>query len=165
MLIFNLLISSLIQIILFSALPFIWWFIKKRKQTSFFLWIGLKKPIIKDKKKYLISIFFTLTLFLSISIFIPIIVDSLHTATSQFDGQGIIALLPAIIYSFLQTGLSEEIFFRGFLMRVLVDAFGFNIGNFIQGLLFGVLHGVLFFQSLGLLDPLLLFSLQGLRDC
>lgn len=157
----NLLINSTIQILLFSILSFIWWFVKVRKTTGFFRWIGLKKPIIKDKKKYGVTVLLTLVLFLSISLIIPNIVDSSDTATSQFTGQGIAAFLPALIYSFLQTGLSEEIFFRGFLMRVLVDAFGFNVGNFIQGLLFGVLHGVLFFPILGIIRTFIIVLVTG----
>lgn len=71
------------------------------------------------------------------------------------------AVLPALIYSFLQTGLSEEIFFRGFLMRIFIDAFGFNIGNFIQGLLFGVLHGIIFFSVLGITQVLIVVFITG----
>ena len=39
----NLLISSIIQIILFSLIPFIWWLVTARKEEIFFEWIGLKK--------------------------------------------------------------------------------------------------------------------------
>lgn len=157
----NLLISSVIQILLFSTLPLIWWFLKMRKATSFFRWIGFKEPKIRDKKKYVKTVLLTLALFLSISLIVPKIVDSSDTATSQFVGQGIAAFLPALIYSFLQTGLSEEIFFRGFLMRIFVDALGFNVGNFIQGLLFGVLHGVMFFPVLGIIRTFVIVFITG----
>ena len=103
----NLLINSVIQVLLFSTLPLIWWFMKKRKATNFFRWIGLKKPKIKDKNKYVMAVLLTLALFFSISLIIPKIVDRSDTATSQFIGQGITAFLPALVYSFLQTGLSE----------------------------------------------------------
>lgn len=158
----NLLIGFVVQLLLFSALPFIWWLIKKRKDTSFFRWIGLKKPVIHDKKNYGLIVLFTLLLFLSVSLIIPMIVDSSDTATSQFAGQGLSALLPVLIYSFLQTGLSEEIFFRGFLTKRLVSAFGFNIGNFIQGLLFGLLHGVFFFSVVGMVRSLLIIFITGI---
>lgn len=157
----NLFINSMIQLVLFSALPFIWWSVKKRKKISFFSWIGLKKPIIQDEQKYGLTVLIILFLFLSICFMMPKIVDSLDTATSQFAGQGISGFLPALIYSFLQTGLSEEIFFRGFLLRIFVDAFGFNVGNFIQGLLFGVLHGVLFFSILDISRLLIVVFITG----
>ena len=36
-------ISSIIEIILISSLPFIWWLISAKKKENFFNWIGLKK--------------------------------------------------------------------------------------------------------------------------
>lgn len=38
----NKLISSLIQIVLFSLIPFIYWYFKARKNHKFIEWIGLK---------------------------------------------------------------------------------------------------------------------------
>ena len=46
-------ISSIIEIILISSLPFIWWLISAKKKESFFNWIGLKK--IENKKSTLIN--------------------------------------------------------------------------------------------------------------
>ena len=37
------LISSILQIILFAIVPFIWWFVTARKHQKFSQWIGLKK--------------------------------------------------------------------------------------------------------------------------
>jgi len=67
---------------------------------------------------------------------IPCIVDIKILAAYQFFyGNGIKALVPAFIYSFIQTGLSEEIFFRGFLEKRLIRKFGFQIGNAMQSIL------------------------------
>ena len=35
--------NSIIQIIIFSLIPFLWWLITSRKKMNFFEWIGLKK--------------------------------------------------------------------------------------------------------------------------
>ena len=43
------LINSIIQIALFSLIPFIWWLITARKKMNFFEWIGLKK--IRDARE------------------------------------------------------------------------------------------------------------------
>lgn len=43
-------ISSIIEIILISSLPFIWWLISAKKKENFFSWIGLKK--IENTKKH-----------------------------------------------------------------------------------------------------------------
>ncbi len=40
---FSKVISSILQILLFSLIPFIWWLVTARKQQKFTEWIGLKK--------------------------------------------------------------------------------------------------------------------------
>lgn len=49
MLLLNEVASSIIQIVLFTLIPFIWWMVTARKNTNFFEWIGLKR-IQTDKK-------------------------------------------------------------------------------------------------------------------
>ena len=49
----NELLGSVVQILLFTLIPFIWWLITARKKENFFSWIGLKKPV-GDKKKILL---------------------------------------------------------------------------------------------------------------
>ncbi|KNF07114.1 CAAX protease self-immunity [Gottschalkia purinilytica] len=159
----NLLASAIIQIILFSIIPFIWWIISGRKQLNFFKWLGIKKPIIKDRKKYALTFLLTILL-LSFTAFVivPLFVNSSNMATSQFRGQGISALIPSLIYAFLQTGFSEEIFFRGFLTKRLVAKFGFNIGNIIQGLLFGLVHGAMFVSLSRVLGTIIIILITGI---
>ncbi|QSX05672.1 CPBP family intramembrane metalloprotease [Sedimentibacter sp. zth1] len=161
----NLLISAITQIIFLLIIPFVWWAITDRKQSSFFNWIGLKKIRIKSKRKYIIS--FSLMILLSlIPVFIvfPLFVNANATdiATSQFEGQGVHALIPALIWSFLQTGLSEELFFRGFLTKRLINKFGFQIGNGIQGLLFGLMHGIFFIEIVGVVETIIIILLTGI---
>ena len=43
-------VSSVVQIILFALIPFIWWLVTARKKMNFFKWIGLKKP---DSAKFI----------------------------------------------------------------------------------------------------------------
>ncbi|NSW89541.1 MAG: CPBP family intramembrane metalloprotease [Firmicutes bacterium] len=54
-----------------------------------------------------------------------------------------------MIYAFLQTGFSEELFFRVFLTKRLIHKFGFQVGNIVQGLLFGLMHGIMFISKAG----------------
>ena len=45
--------NSIIQIIIFSIIPFLWWLITSRKKMNFFEWIGLKKVNnIKENKLF-----------------------------------------------------------------------------------------------------------------
>ncbi|MPQ33906.1 CPBP family intramembrane metalloprotease [Clostridium estertheticum] len=45
----------------------------------------------------------------------------------------------ALLYG-LQTGIGEEILFRGFIGKRLVSKFGFLVGNIVQALIFAVPH-------------------------
>ena len=160
--IINLLLNSIVQIILFTAIPFIWWFIFWRKKERFFKCLGFKKPNIENKRRYVI-IFVITVMVLSIPglLIIPYFIDVSLLATNQFYGQGGKALIPALIYAFLQTSLSEEIFFKGFLTKRFVNKFGFQIGNGLQSLLFGLMHGAMLISSSGLLGA----SLVTLFTC
>ena len=61
---------------------------------------------------------------------------------------GVSGLGLILIYAIVQTGLSEELLFRGFLLKRLSGRWGFGIGNTIQALLFGLLHGVVLFNTI-----------------
>jgi membrane protease YdiL (CAAX protease family) len=83
-------------------------------------------------------------------------------ATSQFLGQGVSALIPALVYAFLQTAFSEELFFRGFLTKGFINKFGFQLGNTIQSLLFGFMHSLMFISKAGLLGTIIIILLTGM---
>lgn len=53
-----------------------------------------------------------------------------------------------LLYAIIQTGLSEELFFRGFLLKRFAHTFGFQIGNILQSLLFGSIHGLMLFSAI-----------------
>ena len=96
----NKIISSIMQIILFAIIPFIWWFVTARKQQKFSQWIGIKK--ITGGKKTLFAIGMVSVAFLSIGIFTLYIIRDVETATSDFTGLGARAIPAIIIYSALQ---------------------------------------------------------------
>lgn len=90
------------------------------------------------------------------------LMDGTNTATTQFEGQGWRAVPSILIFAIIQTGLSEEIFFRGFLGKRLIHKFGFNVGNAIQAILFGMIHGIPFGLMTGnVLITILLILLPG----
>lgn len=65
-------------------------------------------------------------------------------AGNQFSGMGAAAVPAAFVYAFIQTGLTEEILFRGFILKRTANKFGFAAGNTVQAVLFGLLHGIPF---------------------
>ncbi|MBP5623454.1 MAG: CPBP family intramembrane metalloprotease [Lachnospiraceae bacterium] len=139
-------IGALVQLLLFSLIPFIFWLIFGRKKENFFKWIGLKK--IKHQGKpwvTLCAIVAATGLYIGITIavlgFLP---EGVTTAGSDFAGKGFIAFPAVLAYGFIRTGLSEEVVFRGFLLKRFAEKFGFVAGNTIQAVLFGLMHGVPF---------------------
>lgn len=141
----SLLFSAVLQLFLFSIIPLIWWLITDRK-TSFFTWIGLKKPVLKIKAAKLCLIIIGACVIYTLAMIgiMNTLFDPDKTANSQFSGQGIGALPKILVYAVIQTGLSEEIFFRGFLCKRLANKIGFIPANTIQSLCFGLAHGIPF---------------------
>ena len=73
-----------------------------------------------------------------------LISDQITVAGSQFAGMGLNGIPLALMYGYIRTGLSEEIVFRGFILKRIQNRFGFIIGNTVQAILFGLLHGIPF---------------------
>lgn len=142
----SILVSAIVQLITFSIVPLIWWFITARNKQNFFHWIGLKKPIIKGSViKFILTMIIVsgIYMLLMMSVMTQLLTD-IDTATTQFDGQGLSAIWYILIYAVIQTGLSEEILFRGFIGKRLIHRFGFVGGNTVQAILFGLIHGIPF---------------------
>lgn len=146
-------VSSIFQIVIFAIIPFVWWLITARKQRKFIEWIGLKK--MEGGKKTLTSIIIVSVAFLFLGVFILYIISGVETATSEFKGLGMKAVPAIIIYAAFNTALPEELLFRGFLLKRMSNKFGFNTANVIQALLFGLLHGAMFFALVGLVKAIL----------
>lgn len=51
------LLNGIIQVIIFSLVPLIWWLITSSKRENFLSWLGIKKPIVKSKKKWILLLF------------------------------------------------------------------------------------------------------------
>lgn len=155
----NKIISSIIQIILFAIIPFIWWFVTARKQQKFPQWIGTKK--ITGGKKTFFAIGMASVAFLLIGTFTLYCIRDVETAPSDFAGLGASAIPAIIIYAAFNTAFPEELLFRGFLLKRLANKFGFHIANLIQALLFGLLHGVMFISLAGSIRTILIIVLTG----
>lgn len=149
------LFSSIFQVLLFSLIPFIWWFVTARKNCSFFEWIGIKK-IRKEKLKAVAGAVFGISVaFMVLSVFMLNSVKGVEMATSAFTGLGVTAIPAVIVYAAIQTALSEEIIFRGFILKRISNRFGSIAGNLIQSLLFGLMHGILLFGATGIVKALI----------
>lgn len=145
----NQLLNAVVQVVLFSVIPLIWWLVTARKKESFFTWLGLKKPKCENGKGLLLSmliIFAVCFLLGELAIWLR---GELAAAESAYKGMGIAAFPSVLVYSYIQTGLSEEILFRGFLLKRLTARFGFTAAAVIQALLFGAVHLVMVWGQVG----------------
>ena len=160
----NKLLSGILQVLLFSFMPALWWFITARKKVNFFRWIGLKKwdSAVKQNSG---DIFFLGMLVSSIFFMLTNMTMSYYNtenlAVSEFRGMGISALPAAVVYSVLNA-LSEEILFRGFLLKRFSHRFGFKNGNLKQAALFGLLHGVMIFPFVSVSHVITISLFTGL---
>lgn len=156
----NKIINSLLEIILFSLLPFLFWYFSARKQESFRDWIGLKK--IKRGKKTALAIIIVTTFYLLISLILLNSLKNIENATTEFQGLRFAALPAIFVYAVFNTSFPEEVLFRGFILKRLASKLGYTKANFIQGILFGILHGVMFFPLVGNLKSILIILLTSL---
>lgn len=153
--------NSLLQIILFSLPPFVWWLAFGRREQRFPEWLGFKKIGHARENRTLAWMLGSSLAFLLVSVFMLFSLKDVEMATSQFSGLGPGALPAILIYAVLNTALPEEILFRGFLLKRLSARLGFAAGNLIQSLLFGLMHGVLFFSAAGTVKALLIIIFTG----
>ncbi len=160
-LLIQMLINSVIQIVLFSFIPFVWWMITARKKMNFFKWLGLKKITNSKENKTILWILGAAVAFLGLAVFMLISVKGVEMATSQFAGLGLAALPAILIYAIFNTSLPEEIVFRGFLLKRVSNKFGFIAGNLVQSIIFGLMHGVMFFGTTGIVKAVLITLFTG----
>lgn len=163
-LVVNEIIGAMVQVVLFAAVPFVCWLIAGRKKEKFFSWIGLKKGKCDSGfgKTLLVAIVCTGAYIILTNLCIRTLPEGITKAGSQFAGKGMAAIPAAFVYAFIRTGLSEEILFRGFLLKRIASKFGFVAGNTVQAIAFGLLHGIPFGMVTGnLLVTVLLTLLPG----
>ena len=143
--------TTIVNLIVFSLVPFIWWFFRHRKEESFFRWIGFFKPQLKSKW-WVLLVFailydffynFDFTQFVS-SETLEYIESSAAVSANVFAGMGAAAILPAFIENFIANGVAEEILYRGFLCKRLISKAGLVKGIILQAVLFGLMHNLLY---------------------
>lgn len=156
-LLLNKVVSSVLEIIVFSIVPLIWWLITARKKENFFKWLGLKK-IYKSNMTDVVKLAAIIeACFIALSIFILYVVRNIEgLATSDFTGVGIKALPAILVYAFFNTALPEEIIFRGFILKRISSKFGFKVANYVQCIIFGMIHGAMFIKQVGTVQGLII---------
>lgn len=161
-------ISSFVQLGIALLIPVIWWAVTTKRRLEFATWIGLYVPTWKVGPLQRVSqkqLGIALLCWVAVSLASLRITRSVWgaLATSRFIGAGLLAVVPILLYAFIQTGLAEELFFRGFLAKRLCASFGFSWGNAIQAIVFGLLHLLLFINYLPVLSLIAITVLSGIN--
>ncbi len=131
--------STLMQLIVFCLIPFIYWLIKGRKQCSFCKYIGMYAPQ-KTAPARILAVFVIIYIVIYGLVHFTAISEITQPSADSFKGLGWMAVIPAFLVSFIQQAMAEEVLFRGFIMKRLSSRTGLLIGNIIQAAIFGSLH-------------------------
>lgn len=124
-----------------------------KNKVLFFDFVGLRTPNKQlDKTFFLIllgTIIFSVTNVVVQFYLSPTFKNFLLGENSPYgkilkDGLGPIQIFSGLLYCFVQSGGAEEVLFRGLFARGLFRKFGFRLGNFIQAILFWLMHLLIF---------------------
>ena len=145
----NEIISTILQIGLFTLIPFIFFLFRKAKTLTFFRYIGLYKPTTKS----LMYVIFVSLIFLIAGIGLTFIDDSIKqavfspnsvTGKLRLMGLNTTTVTILLIIALFKTSFAEEILFREFIAKRLINKLGFKAGNILQATIFGLVHLLLF---------------------
>lgn len=160
----NTVISTFLQILVFAAIPFIVFLVKNKSAKGFFNYIGLRKSTARGN--YLAIL---VSLFMSAPLLVLTFVDSEfksimtdpHSITGMVKqmGFGFEVVFTLLIISIFKTAFAEELLFRGFIAKRLINISSFKTGNLIQAFLFGIIHLAIFMSITGKILFLILIFL------
>lgn len=150
----NEIISTVIQILFSLLVPLTFFYFRSDKSISFLRYVGFYKPSPKSVKYALAASL----IFLGGSVSFTFLDEGIRTIMlsppsvtgklKTLESRSVVICLILLIGIF-KTSLSEELFFRGFLAKRLISALGFNLGNGLQSIIFGVIHLLLFWKLTG----------------
>lgn len=147
------LVAALLQVLAFSLVPLFAYVVSQRRLRGFFHYIGLYRP--EARTIPWIALIAIIAIHLVLAIFcVPEfrgVATTPETVAGRLRSFGLSAETAALllVHAWVQTSLSEEIFFRGFLAKRLIAREGFSVGNLAQAALFGLVHFALFWILLG----------------
>ncbi len=141
-------VNAIVQLIVVLIIAAVYWAAFGRKKAGFFTYIGLTAPNGRGLKTA--TVFFILLSLANIYFFsqpdVQAAVNAENTVTGKLREQGFSLEMIAVILvgAGVQTGLTEEILFRGLIAKRLINGLGFWFGNTVQALLFGAIHLLIF---------------------
>ncbi len=126
---------------------------RRTERTTWARWIGLHLPPRLRRRLWIFPVAFLSAWLLN---FLQLVlVDDFASFASETVAYkvtrnfGADLLIAAVVYPFLSSALTEELFFRGFIAKRLIRHLGFHWGNVLQSVIFLAPHSllILFFAS------------------
>jgi membrane protease YdiL (CAAX protease family) len=142
------LLSFVLQLAAFCLIPFLVYVVAKRRVGGFWHWIGVRRA--PRRAVVLAAVIAVLGAVAGVGLMRPMLDDEGSVSGRllvhyEEHGWSVWLLGALLAKAWLQTSLTEELFFRGFVAARLIARFGFQVGNLVQALLFAALHVVFVF--------------------
>lgn len=155
-------INTVLQILAFSLIPFIVYLFSQRKKQSFLRYIGLTQSTTKANLLGAVASLLFLAGALGLALWSPEIREILfdpQTMTGKFRAMGmsVESVVILLMLAVFKTAFAEEIFFRGFVAKRLMNWLGYQWGNLLQAVIFALVHLLLFLVILDSPAPFLIF--------
>lgn len=145
----NEIISTILQILVFTLLPFLVYVVVNKSTKGFLGYIGLKKSVKKaDSWAILVALLMALPI-LALT-FINLEFREIMTNPNSVTGKirqmgfGLETVAVILIAAVFKTAFAEEILFRGFIAKGLISLTNFQTGNILQAIIFGLIHTAIF---------------------
>jgi membrane protease YdiL (CAAX protease family) len=147
----NEILATIFQVLVVVLVPFLFYVIKYKTINGFFNYIGLKAT---TKRAVALSFLALLAVLAGTFGLAMLNRDIKEALTSQYAVAGKLkqmglqplSITLLLIIALFRTSLAEEIFMRGFIAKRLISRMGFQWGNLVQAILFGLLHLIMMFM-------------------
>lgn len=141
-------VSSLLQVLLFAAVPFVVYLATRRRARGFFGYVGLVQPERRSMLWAMVLILATAPLTLVLFFLPGFRAVTLAPGTVGGDFAALdpsaATLTVVVVSAFVKAGLAEELLFRGFVAKRLIGRLGFARGNALQAAVFASPHLLIF---------------------
>jgi uncharacterized protein len=161
-------LNAIIQLLAFTLIPFIVYLLRTGKYRGFFQYTGLYAAPYRSLGYALIVAILLAATVIPLILASPLLKsemvgpDTVENTILQVKGMSA-RIIIILVISLVKTALAEEIFFRGFIAKLLIHWLGFKYGNLLQAGIFGGVHllGFLTLTNAGPVFLTIAFLLPG----
>ncbi len=136
----TLLAQTVIQIGVLTLAPLLWWGISGGSggTRGFMTWIGLFTPSQANFRK--VARLLILVSAGTLSVVIATVLFGYSGRAADMDGFTLATYIISVSFFALQSGVGEEILFRGLIAKRFIARLGYRYGNTAQAIIFALIH-------------------------